>query len=143
MTQHLPGITNAHLFHDDEIGDVLMSLSALSSSMSIRDHMISNRLPQSVKVPVVPQHHQFVDYDVFYGILLSPDVINVTSLDVVALKVTLATIISLIMYVLCVVQKCFSDVRAVQTKMAALSPTPGWLKDEIMLSADLLLLACK
>ena len=33
--------------------------------------------------------------------------------------------------------------RAAQTKMAALSPTPGWLKDEILLSADLLLLACK
>ena len=120
-----------------------MSLSALSSSMSIRDHMISNRLPQSVKVPVVPQRHQFVDYDVFYGILLSPDVINITSLDVVALKVTIVTIISPISYVLCITQKCFSDVRAAQTKMAALSPTPGWLKDEIMLSADLLLLACK
>ena len=93
VAQHLPGVTNAHLFHDDEIGDVLMSLSALSSSMSIRDHMISNRLPQSVKVPVVPQRHQFVDYDVFYGILLSPDVINTTSLDVVALKVTMATTI--------------------------------------------------
>ena len=65
-----------------------MSLSTLSSSMSIRDHMITNRLPQSVKVPVVPQRHDFVDYDVFYGILLYPDVINVNNLDVIALKVT-------------------------------------------------------
>ena len=100
MTQRLPGITNAHLFHDDGIGDVLMSLSTLSSSMSIRDHMITNRLPQSVKVPVVPQRHQFVDYDIFYGILLSPDVINITSLDVVALKVTIATTMPLIFCVI-------------------------------------------
>ena len=50
--------------------------------------MISNRLPQSIKVPVMPQRHQLVDYDVFYGILLSPDVVNVSSLDVAALKVT-------------------------------------------------------
>ena len=27
--------------------------------------------------------------------------------------------------------------------MARSSPTPGWLKDEIMLSADLMLLSCK
>lgn len=88
MAQSLPGITNAHLFHDSGIGDMLMSLSTLSSSMSTRDHMIANRLPQAIKVPVVPQRHQFVDYDVFYAILMSPDVISVNSLDVVTLKVT-------------------------------------------------------
>ena len=27
--------------------------------------------------------------------------------------------------------------------MARLSPTPSWLKDEIMLSADMMLLSCK
>ena len=88
MTEHLPGITSAHLFHDNGLGKVLMSLSTLSSTMSVRDHMISNRLPPSVKVPVVPQRHQFVDYDVFYAILMAPDVVSVSSLDVVALKVT-------------------------------------------------------
>lgn len=125
MSQRLPGITNTHLFYDDGIGDMLMSLSTMSSSMSVRDHMITNRLPQAIKVPVVPQRHQFVDYDVLYSILLSPDVVSVNSLDVVALK------------------KCFGDVRAVQTKMAALSTSPSWLKDEILFSADLVLLACK
>ena len=87
MSQRLPGITNTHLFYDDGIGDMLMSLSTMSSSMSVRDHMITNRLPQAIKVPVVPQRHQFVDYDVLYSILLSPDVVSVNSLDVVALKV--------------------------------------------------------
>jgi len=81
------------------MGDVLMSLSTLSSSMSIREHMISNRLPQSIKVAVMPQRHQLVDYDVFYGILLSPDVVNVTSLDVVALKVSVP-LVTVFVYVL-------------------------------------------
>ena len=91
IAKSLPGVTSAHLFNDNVLGEVLMSLSTLTSTMSIRDHMITNRLPQAIKVPVVPQRHQFVDYDVFYAILLSPDVVNVASLDVVALKVTIAT----------------------------------------------------
>ena len=66
-----------------------MSLSVLSASMPTRDHMITNRLPSAVKVPVLPQRHHMRDHDVFYGILLSPDVIGVNCLDVVALKVTL------------------------------------------------------
>jgi len=65
-----------------------MSLSVLSASMPTRDHMIASRLPSVVKVPVLPQRHHMRDHDVFYGILLSPDVIGVNCLDVVALKVT-------------------------------------------------------
>ena len=72
---------------------MLMSLSTLSSTMSVRDHMITNRLPSSIKVPVVPQRHQFVDYDVLYGILIAPDVVSVSSLDVVALKVIISHLI--------------------------------------------------
>ena len=142
IAEHLPGITGAHLFHDDGIGKVLMSLSTLSSTMSVRDHMITNRLPSSVRVPVVPQRHQFVDYDVFYAILMAPDVVSVSSLDVVALKVIISHL-KLHNYTGCHFQKCFSDIRSAQTKMARSSPTPGWLKDEIMLSADLMLLSCK
>ena len=90
IAEHLPGITGAHLFLDDGIGKVLMSLSTLSSTMSVRDHMITNRLPSSVRVPVVPQRHQFVDYDVLYAILMAPDVVSVSSLDVIALKVIIS-----------------------------------------------------
>jgi len=87
LTEWLPAIANTHLFAGDELGHILMSLSVLSASMPTRDHMITNRLPSAVKVPVLPQRHHMRDHDVFYGILLSPDVIGVNCLDVVALKV--------------------------------------------------------